>query len=135
MIYNIVTLLLFIPKWGVFGAALSTGSAEFMKNLFIWWHVRHTARWSNAVNLLKSAVLVWGSFIAAGLAIKEFVPVGPLLQLVVGGLMVVTAALLFLRSPALSSADRGVLASVLHGQETRALQWLGLLPRTPSPPA
>jgi O-antigen/teichoic acid export membrane protein len=131
-LYNIATLVLFIPKWGVYGAALSTGSAEFMKNLFIWWHVRGAARWGNAVNLLKSAILVWGGFIAAGLAIKEFVPVGPFLQLLAGGLLVVTAALLFLRSPALSAADRGVLASVLHGKETRALQWLGLLPRTRS---
>ena len=45
----------------VLGAMLARGSAETLKNLFIWWRVRKAARWSNFGGSVASATLVWGT--------------------------------------------------------------------------
>jgi O-antigen/teichoic acid export membrane protein len=45
--YNIVAMLLLIPYLGLYGAAIASGSAQALKNLFVWWHVRHHAVWLN----------------------------------------------------------------------------------------
>ena len=46
-IYNLVAILVLVPIAGVYGAAIATGSAQAMKTLYLWWHVRDMARWTN----------------------------------------------------------------------------------------
>ena len=46
-VYNAVAILALVPLAGLYGAAIATGTAQAMKNLFVWWHVRDTARWTN----------------------------------------------------------------------------------------
>lgn len=127
-IYNIGALLVLVPIWGVYGAALATGTAEIFKNLFVWWHVRRHARWLNAWSMIGLTVLVWGSTIGLAYAMKQAMNTPPLLDLAAGAALFAISSLIFIRSPALSQTDREVLASVLHGREAKALRWLGLLP-------
>jgi len=127
-IYNIAGLLIFVPIWGVYGAAFATGTAEVFKNLFVWWHIRHHARWLNGWSVLGLTVLVWGPTIGLAYGLKETLNAPPILDLAAGAALFVISSLIFIRSPALSKTDRQVLASVLHGKEARALRWLGLLP-------
>jgi O-antigen/teichoic acid export membrane protein len=127
-IWNVAGLLLLVPPLGIYGAAIASGSAEAMKNLFVWWHVRHRARWTNGVSMIVSTLVVWGSVVAVCLLLKAAFEAKPVVHLIVGALITTVGALIFVRSPALSSTDREVLASVLHGREARALRWLGLFP-------
>ncbi len=59
--YNVLAMLVFIPWWGLYGAALASGSAQALKNLFVWWHVRRRAVWLNARHGAPSfSLLLWG---------------------------------------------------------------------------
>jgi O-antigen/teichoic acid export membrane protein len=125
-IYNAIMLLVLIPVAGVYGAAIATGSAQLLKNYFVWWHVRDMARWKNLRAVITMSVLIWGPCLALCLAMKHWLPASPGLRLLAGAVLCVTAALLYVRSPALSSSDREILASLFHGREARVLAWLGI---------
>jgi len=126
VVYNVLTMLAFVPLWGIYGAAVSTGSSQIFKNLYIWWHVRRTARWTNFGAVLSMTALIWGGAIGACIALKALIGAHHLLNLGSGGLICGLAALLYLRSPAISDSDRELIGSILHGKERRALLWLGL---------
>jgi len=126
-VYNIIALLVLIPRAGVFGAAVATGSAELMKNLYIWWHVRDSARWLNARGALGSALLYWGVFVLFAYALKRSVALPDLADIACGVVLVAVASLLYVRSQALSAGDRALFGSVLHGREARILRLLGFL--------
>src|SRR5262249_34213516 len=120
------------PTVGLIGAAAATGSAQLFKNLIIWWTVRDVARWLNFRAVFLTSLLIWGGAAAACIALKLGVPGPPLLHLVTGVIVCGLAGLLYARSPAIGQSDREILASVLHGRESRALGWLGLLPKPDS---
>lgn len=130
-IYNVVALLVLVPKFGIFGAALSSGSAELLKNLFIWWHVRDLARWINFRSFALSTAGIWGGFLACCWGIKALFDLTPLVHLVIGLVMGGLFALVYLRGHALSSTDREILGSVLRGREGRILRLLGILRESP----
>lgn len=126
-IYNAVTMLLFVPWLGLYGAALSTGSAQALKNLYIWWRVRDMARWINFPALFCSSLVIWGLVVAVCYALKAALPAHPWLQLLCGAGVCGLATLIHIRSPAISSSDRQLLSSLFHGRERHLLVWLGLV--------
>lgn len=125
-IYNVVALLALLPFAGLYGAAFASGSAQALKNLFIWWHVRRRAVWNNARGALLSGALLWGAVVALCCGINALLEVPALVQLVIGVVICGAAALLYLRTPAISATDRQLLASVLGGREAGILRRLGL---------
>jgi O-antigen/teichoic acid export membrane protein len=125
-IYNLVALLTLLPLAGLYGAAFASGSAQTLKNLFIWWHVRRRAIWTNARGALLSGALLWGAAVAVCWVFKAVLDVPAFVQLIVGGAVCGAAALIYLRTPAISSTDRALLASVLGGREAGMLRRLGL---------
>jgi peptidoglycan biosynthesis protein MviN/MurJ (putative lipid II flippase) len=125
-IYNVVALLALLPLAGLYGAAFASGSAQTLKNLFIWWHVRGRAVWNNARGALMSGVLLWGGAAALCCALKALLDVSALIQLIIGIVVCGVAALIYLRTPAISPIDRALLASVLGGREATLLRRLGL---------
>ena len=131
-IYNLVAILALVPIAGVYGAAIATGSAQIMKALYLWWHVRDIARWANFRAALTMTALIWGSCIAVCIAMKSVLAAPPLAHLIIGALVCGLAALLYARSPALSASDRQLLAAILHGREARLLEWLGIFRRAPA---
>jgi O-antigen/teichoic acid export membrane protein len=128
-IYQIVAMFALIPLMGLYGAAIATGTLHLFRNLWVWWHVRATARWLNFRAAVTAGGLIWAIAIGASMTIKVTLKVPALIHLVVGAMVCAAALLVFARSSAISSSDREILASVLHGRESMLLRWLGLAPR------
>jgi O-antigen/teichoic acid export membrane protein len=126
--YNILAMFLLVPALGIYGAALAGGSAQALKNFFIWWNVRKRAVWTNAGGALLSSVGLWGAAVGICYALKAFVPLPALVQVVMGVVIFVITGLLFIRSPALSSSDRNILRSVTPEKATRIMQRVGFIP-------
>ena len=60
--------------------------------------------------------------------LKTFVPAAALLQVLMGLLVFIPAALLYIRSPALSTSDREILKTVTPGKATNLMKRVGFLP-------
>ena len=128
-VYNIAAIILLLPIAGIYGAALASGTAALLKNLYIWWHVRRVARWVNLPQVVVMVVLIWGGAVLTCLGLKTLIGGPVLLQLFLGGAVIVLAALVYLRSPGVAKADRDLMASVFHGREAVWLTRLGLIRR------
>jgi O-antigen/teichoic acid export membrane protein len=126
--YNIIAMLLLVPLLGIYGAALAGGTAQTFKNLFIWWNVRRRAVWLNARGALLSSLCVWAVAVMLGYACKALLPPLPLLQLALGIVLFPCAALIYVRTPALSGSDREILRSITPDRAMGVMQRVGLLP-------
>jgi O-antigen/teichoic acid export membrane protein len=132
-IYNIGAMIVLIPQLGIYGAALAAGTAQTMKNLFIWWYVRHRAQWVNGRTALAISFGLWGSCTAVLFSLKAILP-GPLVvDIFVGMIVVGGCGLLHIRSQAVSSSDRRVLEAVTPDRAVSLLQKIGLLPVASKP--
>jgi O-antigen/teichoic acid export membrane protein len=128
-LYQIAAMLILVPAFGLYGAALSTGSFHLLRNLFVWWRLRDRVRWMNARAVLAMSVLVWGAVIAVCLLLRRFTALPPIVDLIMGAVLCGMGVLVYVRTPAISQSDREILANVLHGREGRLLRWFGVLPR------
>jgi len=126
-IYQICCMLLLVPALGLLGAAIATGSYHLLRNLFVWWQVRSEARWLNFSAVVTYAALVWGTAILLCLELKRAFAAPPLVAMACGVVVCGLAALIYVRTPALSRSDRELLAQVFHGREARLLHRLGVL--------
>jgi O-antigen/teichoic acid export membrane protein len=125
--YNVVAMLLLIPYLGLYGAAIAGGSAQALKNFFVWWHVRQRAVWINARTAFTLSIAVWGGAVGICFTIKRFVPGPSSLQLILGLAVFAGVILIYIRSPVLCRSDRELFVRLFQGRETRVLRWLGLL--------
>jgi O-antigen/teichoic acid export membrane protein len=125
-VYNIIVMVVLLPVLGLYGAAIATGSAQALKSVFIWWHVRRRARWINGAGALCWGGFLWFCVITAGHFTKEVSGGHPIVSLLIGVAIIGLGVLMHVRSPAISRADRALLSAVLHGRELAALRWLGL---------
>jgi O-antigen/teichoic acid export membrane protein len=75
-IYNFVASLLLIPRWGVMGAAIATGSAGLLKNLFVWWCLRAEFSLARPLRSVAGCLLYWASASAGLLALAEALGLG-----------------------------------------------------------
>ncbi len=126
-IYNIAAMAMLVPVMGIYGAAIASGTAQMMKNAFIWWHVRRRAVWINARGALMAAAAVWGGAVGLCLAIRKLLPLPALVQLIIGVGMFVVVGWVYVRSPALSEVDRTILATVVGERQACLLRRIGLL--------
>ncbi len=125
--YNVAVLALLVPWWGIAGAVLATGSAEALKNLFIWYFVRHQARWIRGGLAVASGVALWGGALAVCFFLKSSIPAPQIVQLAIGVAICGLTVLLHLRSPAISNSDKALLGAVLGGREKKLLTAFGVL--------
>lgn len=132
-IYNVIALLVLLPVAGLYGAVFASGSAQTFKVLFVWWHVRERARWSNAGAAIASAVLVWGAAAALCYMLKPVIGPAAIPNLAVGAAVCGVAWLLFVRTGALSPSDRALLGSLMRGREARLLRLIGVVRREQLP--
>jgi len=125
--YNVIAMLLLIPYIGLYGAAIASGSAQALKNLFVWWHVRQRAVWLNAATSISLSVLLWGGAVAVCYALKGLLPGPSVLQLAMGLLVFGCIALIAVRSAVLCRSDRDLFLRLFQGRRTRWLRFLGVL--------
>ena len=126
--YNVLAMFLLVPLLGIYGAAIAAGTAQTAKNLFVWWYVRNRARWTNARASILSSIGIWGGAVGLCYVLKTFVPAPALLQVLMGLVVFVPAALLYIRSPALSTSDREILKTVTPGKAAGLMKSVGFLP-------
>jgi O-antigen/teichoic acid export membrane protein len=131
-IYNIVALLALIPLAGLYGAVIATGSAEFFKNLFIWWFARRRARWLNFGSMCLWSTMTWGATLGSCMLAKSATDLPDLLDVFLGLSIIGAGAFVHVRTPALSDSDRRILANILRGKEARILSIIGVVPRAKS---
>jgi O-antigen/teichoic acid export membrane protein len=134
-IYNVAALLALLPIAGLYGAAIATGTAQAMKNGFIWWHVRDRARWTNARAALLSGLVLWGSVVAVCYLLKGVMGSSAILDLTAGAVVIGLGGLIHVRGAAISGSDRDLLGVVLRGREARIFRLIGLLREKSSPVA
>jgi len=133
-LYQIAAMVALVPFAGLLGAAVATGTYHLFRNLFVWWQVRADARWLNVRAVLIWATLIWGSAILACVELRRLTSAPPMVAMASGLVICAIAALVYVRSPALSKSDRALLAQLFHGREARLLQRLGVLHElSPSP--
>jgi O-antigen/teichoic acid export membrane protein len=125
--YNVLAMLLLIPYLGLYGAAIASGSAQALKNLFVWWHVRERAVWINGLTTFSWSVALWGGAVGICLLIKSFIPGPSLVQLLLGGGVFACVFLISIRSPVLCQTDRELFVRLFQGRETRLLKLLGFV--------
>jgi O-antigen/teichoic acid export membrane protein len=125
-VYNVLAMVTLLPLMGLYGAAIASGSAQALKNFFIWWHMRRRAVWLNAWTALPSAVAIWGGFVAVAWLLRQFLPAVPLVRLCAGAALAGIAVLIHLRSSAVAASDRRILSALFQGKEERLLRRLGL---------
>jgi O-antigen/teichoic acid export membrane protein len=126
-LYQIAAMLTLIPIAGLYGAALATGTLHLFRNLWVWWKVHELARWSHWRSVLLWGPVIWGGAVLVCEVLKRVLGPQPLLNMVVGALVFLAAALLYLRGPAFSASDREIMTNVFHGKEARLLGRLGVL--------
>jgi hypothetical protein len=128
LFYNVIAMAVLVPTLGVYGAALAAGTAQLLKNLFIWWYVRDTAVWINARTALATGLSLWGAAAGICMGLKALVHGPALAQMIVGGCVVGAAWLMHLRTQAITQSDRDLLAGVLPARAAPLLRRLGLSP-------
>lgn len=126
-ILNLLAMFALIPVLGVYGAALATGFCAVLKNLFIWWSVRRTARWTNFWAAMGATALCWSVFYVLCSTLKGQFTMGPLVQLLLGAAICIVTTAVYVRTPVMSSSDRTILGSVFKGKEQRWLKFAGLV--------
>jgi O-antigen/teichoic acid export membrane protein len=126
--YNILAMFLLVPFLGIYGAAIAGGTAQAMKNFFIWWCVRKRAIWTNARAAVLCSVGIWGVVVGLCYGLKAVIPLPPLFEIALGVMIFVAAGLIYVRSPALSASDREILRTVTPGKAARIMQRVGFLP-------
>lgn len=126
-IYQIGCMILLVPFIGLLGAAIATGTYHLFRNLFVWWQVRRDARWLNFPAVVTCVALVWGGAILICSELKRVIAAPPVVAMACGIVVCGLAALVYVRTPALSRSDRELLAQVFHGREARVLRRLGVL--------
>ena len=125
-IYNIVALLVLIPRMGVLGAVVATGTATLMKNLFVWWFVRDIGQWKQAPRFLTHSLIVWGLFVLINLRVMPSIGGAAIHQLIAGVLLWVGFCMVYLRMGALTHKQRLMIGRLFPGRETKLLRLAGL---------
>ena len=124
--YNVITIVILIPLFGVIGAAISTGTAIFFKNVFIWYFVRHVASFRGMARFFIQQVALWSlcwfllRFIDARFG--NYMTIG--LTVVIVGVF----GLLSLRLADLSPSDREIIGKLSGSRFHRLVQFAGLAP-------
>lgn len=126
-LYNVGALLVLIPRMGIAGAVLATGTAMLMKNLFIWWFVRDLAVWRDGWRFLGRTALVWAPFVALTALVRSTMPLQPFFALAFGALLWGLFSMLYLRYWALASDQKALIATLFPGRETKLLRVFGVV--------
>jgi O-antigen/teichoic acid export membrane protein len=125
--YNVLAMFLLVPILGIYGAAIAGGTAQAMKNFFIWWCVRKRAVWTNARAAVLASIGIWGAVVGICYGLEAVIPLPAVFQVVLGAVIFVLAGLIYIRSPALSASDREILRSVTPNKAARIMQRIGFL--------
>jgi O-antigen/teichoic acid export membrane protein len=72
-VINILGLLVLVPTYGVYGAALATGFAEVCRQVFQWWFVREHASFDKMGRFFLLTISYWAAFYALGNWLQTYI--------------------------------------------------------------
>jgi O-antigen/teichoic acid export membrane protein len=124
-IYGIAASLLLIPRLGVLGAVIASGTSVLFKDLFIWWFVRDLARWKNAASLLGRCAIVWGIFAVIALPLQRWLAGYPAALLAIAFIAWCGFFLVQVRF-VVAAEHKEIIRNMFSGREQRLLQLLGV---------
>lgn len=127
-LYNVVAMFVLVPYFDVYGAVFASGTAQLLKNAFVWWAVRKRAVWLNVWASLASSLGLWGAAVVVCYGLKALLPIPPLPELLIGGVVCCAIGVVYVRSPVLSESDRSIMAGILGEKAAGLMRRLGLLP-------
>jgi O-antigen/teichoic acid export membrane protein len=124
-IYNIVANVILIPRYGIMGAVIATGSANILKHVFIWTFVREVASFQSTGRFFINQVLVWLSCWAILATITP--NVSPIVGVAVGLIVVAVCALIGLRLADFSDTECKLIRRVAGERISSVLLAFGFI--------
>ena len=114
-IYNLVADVVLISFFGIWGAAVATGSAILAKNCFIWFFVRQDANFCGMSPFFIKILLFWLSIALITQMLLQSVPLPIPLELILGILIFSIAFFLQFRLDYYSLTEKKALAQAALG--------------------
>lgn len=126
VVYNVLALLWLIPRFGILGAAIATGTAAVFKETFIWWHVRELASFRGMGRFFAISLAYWIGFVAMSLFMQDFIE-NSLAELVMGTLLLAGFTFLYMRLPLTSPSERQFLRTALPERAVDVFSRIGVI--------
>lgn len=124
--YNVIAIIWLVPKYGVLGAAVATGTAVLFKEVFIWWHVRDLASLRGMGRFFPISFVFWIGFAVVS-ALIQSISLSPAIELLVGTLLFLVFVFVFVRLPLMSITEKEFLRRVLPDKVAAALSRVAII--------
>ncbi|NWF75455.1 MAG: oligosaccharide flippase family protein [Nitrospirae bacterium] len=126
-IYNLIADIIMIKWWGIMGAVVATGSAVFLRNIFIWWFTRNTTTFKGLRQYFIRAGIYAVTLYAIFMISKSFIN-SVFFSLIIGLVFMILSFIIYTRVTVFSAQERSWLANASHGKyQMKILQWLGII--------
>ena len=112
VVYNVIAILWLVPRYGVLGAAIATGTALVFKEVFIWWHVRDLASLHGLGRFLIVNLVYWFGFAGISILIRNFTA-NSVTELMLGTLLFSVFLFFYMRLELMSIREKQFLRSAL----------------------
>jgi O-antigen/teichoic acid export membrane protein len=129
-LYNILALLALVPSYGVYGAAVATGSAEILRQAFQWWFVRHDASFRNMGKFFGLTITGWLIFYALLAWAQNYIG-SAIWRLVLSTIFGAIWWLVYIRLPLFNHEERSAISRAAGPRSRNLLKLIGILkPKT-----
>jgi len=124
-LYNIAANVLLIPRYGIMGAVIATGSANILKNVFIWSFVREVASFRGTGRFFLNQAIVW--IICWAILATATPHVSPVIAVTLGFLAVGTCGMIGLRLADFSDDDCKLIRKIAGERISSVLLTIGAI--------
>jgi O-antigen/teichoic acid export membrane protein len=129
-LYNILALLALVPSYGVYGAAVATGSAEILRQAFQWWFVRHDASFRNMGKFFGLTITGWLIFYALLAWAQNYIG-SAIWRLVLSTIFGAIWWLVYIRLTLFNHEERSAISMAAGPRSRNLLKLIGILkPKT-----
>jgi O-antigen/teichoic acid export membrane protein len=129
-LYNILALFALVPSYGVYGAAVATGSAEMLRQAFQWWFVRHDASFRNMGKFFGLTITGWLIFYALLAWAQNYIG-SAIGRLIISTIFGAIWWLVYIRLPLFNYKERSAISRAAGPRSRNVLKLIGILkPKT-----
>jgi O-antigen/teichoic acid export membrane protein len=125
-LYNILALLALVPSYGVYGAAVATGSAEMLRQAFQWWFVRHDASFRNMGKFFGLTITGWLIFYALLAWAQNYIG-SAIWRLILSTIFGAIWWLGYIRLPLFNLEERSAISRAAGPRSRKVLELIGIL--------
>ena len=125
-LYNILALLALVPSYGVYWAAVATGSAEMLRQAFQWWFVRHDASFRNMGKFFGLTITGWLIFYALLAWAQDYIG-SAIWRLIISTIFGAIWWLIYIRLPLFNHGERSAIRRAAGPRSRKVLTLIGIL--------